>query len=162
MTEPITKEEMLRFRDRVDRYLRSGDGDWDITSHPDPEVEGALLAIRDLIESSGEQASSIEGYPESVKRVLKPAPPTPPANMIGWLDRTVKKLTDEGIVPEGELMVATEIRNLILQPKATVTREQIKKWKEAFYGCPSHHEINNLLFGILRDIGIAVTDEEGK
>jgi len=48
----VSKEKMLEFIDHVDSYLRSGDGDWDITSHPDPAAEGALKAIRSLIESS--------------------------------------------------------------------------------------------------------------
>jgi len=49
----ITREKMLEFWKRIDDYLRSGDGDWDLTRNHDPEVEESLSAIRVLIENSG-------------------------------------------------------------------------------------------------------------
>ena len=48
-----TGKQMLDFINHVDNYLRSGDGDWDITSHPDPEAEAAIAAVRALIEAAG-------------------------------------------------------------------------------------------------------------
>lgn len=51
------REGALKFIDSVDRYLRSGDGDWDISSHANPEAEIALDTIRALILSAPAPAS---------------------------------------------------------------------------------------------------------
>jgi hypothetical protein len=49
--EPTEEErgEMLEVLNDIDQYLHSGDGDWDLTFHPDPEVERAIQSIRALI-----------------------------------------------------------------------------------------------------------------
>ena len=122
------------------------------------ELSSALN--HDIAEAVPREAADVANFAMMIADVsggLKPAPPTPPANMIGWLDKTVKKLTDEGIVPEEDLMVATEIRNLILQPKATVTSIELASIIHDF-----NMGYEQVAFNRLRDIGVVVTEEEGK
>ena len=56
--EKITHPDLaLKFINDMDQYLRSGDGDWDISAHPDPEVEEALKIIRNLFATLPKKAT---------------------------------------------------------------------------------------------------------